>query len=292
MQPSALDVRWSKWSLLVRSGQGEQSIKELRRIAAVDAHNPLIPICVSRGNSESSITSRPHSSRTRKRWNSRQTCMGGDWRWPAARFDVLDYEGAVNDVQYVLDHTPARFSTRVAGQYLGHRVSRTFTRPRPALRSGVYARKTSTGPTEGMGAHARGRLENVRGRPLQRSRAALSQTVGIESTRPVSRSSIRPDLMQLGKCEEALPSSARSPISIPPRTSTSTSCFGWGSAWWNWNDGKKRSCTSPLYDQAVQFEIQNKGQRAASRHPRAGQEKNLAVAREGPPACPRRTGHP
>jgi len=48
MQPSALDVRWAKWSLLVRSGQGEQSVEELRRIAAVDTRNPLIHLRLAR----------------------------------------------------------------------------------------------------------------------------------------------------------------------------------------------------------------------------------------------------
>src|SRR4249920_4236879 len=34
--PTALDVRWAKWSVLTRSGQGEESIAELGRIAKVD----------------------------------------------------------------------------------------------------------------------------------------------------------------------------------------------------------------------------------------------------------------
>src|SRR5262249_10330595 len=41
-EPTALDVRWAKWSVLVRSGQGDESIAELRRIAGIDSRNPLI----------------------------------------------------------------------------------------------------------------------------------------------------------------------------------------------------------------------------------------------------------
>lgn len=40
--PTALDVRWAKWSVLVRWGQGAEAIAELRRMALVDAQNPLI----------------------------------------------------------------------------------------------------------------------------------------------------------------------------------------------------------------------------------------------------------
>src|SRR3970040_2523309 len=39
--PTALDVRWAKWSVLTRSGQGEESINEVGRIARVDVQNPL-----------------------------------------------------------------------------------------------------------------------------------------------------------------------------------------------------------------------------------------------------------
>ncbi|MDP9132529.1 MAG: hypothetical protein M3M98_05275, partial [Nitrospirota bacterium] len=46
--PTALDVRWAKWSVLVRSGQREESVSELQRIAAVDTHNPLIHLRLAR----------------------------------------------------------------------------------------------------------------------------------------------------------------------------------------------------------------------------------------------------
>src|SRR5207237_8608556 len=41
-KPTALDVRWAKWSVLLRSGQGVEAIAELQRIAQVDVQNPLI----------------------------------------------------------------------------------------------------------------------------------------------------------------------------------------------------------------------------------------------------------
>jgi predicted Zn-dependent protease len=41
-KPTALNVRWAKWSVLTRWGQGEESIAELRRIAQIDIQNPLV----------------------------------------------------------------------------------------------------------------------------------------------------------------------------------------------------------------------------------------------------------
>ena len=42
LQPTALDIRWAKWSLLVRWGQDEAAVAELRNIARIDASDPLI----------------------------------------------------------------------------------------------------------------------------------------------------------------------------------------------------------------------------------------------------------
>ena len=41
-QPGALEVRWAKWSVLLRWGQAAESLAELQRIAQVDNRNPLV----------------------------------------------------------------------------------------------------------------------------------------------------------------------------------------------------------------------------------------------------------
>lgn len=46
--PTALDVRWAKWSVLVRSGQVEEAVIELQRIAAIEPQNPLIHLRLAR----------------------------------------------------------------------------------------------------------------------------------------------------------------------------------------------------------------------------------------------------
>ncbi len=40
----ALAVRWSKWSVLLRSRQSDRALTEVQRIAQQDANNPLVPL--------------------------------------------------------------------------------------------------------------------------------------------------------------------------------------------------------------------------------------------------------
>ena len=104
-QPSALDVRWAKWSLLVRSGRGDDSIEELRRIAAIDTQNPLAYFRLARelrklDRLEASLDSYKQAVALAPEMYTWRLALA------RARFDVLDYEGAASDVQYVLDHIP------------------------------------------------------------------------------------------------------------------------------------------------------------------------------------------
>ncbi len=99
--PEALDVRWAKWSVLLRSGQGDHAISELQRIAQHDANNPLVPLRLA------------HELRRLDRleesleWYQKAVALAPDypgWRLALARarFDVLDGRGARDEVQRVL----------------------------------------------------------------------------------------------------------------------------------------------------------------------------------------------
>ena len=145
---------------LVRSGQGEQSVEELRRIAAVDTHNPLIHLRL-RGSSKARSPRGLTPVVPRKRSNSRRTCMGGGSRWPAHGSTYLDYEGAVTDVQYVLSSAP-RFAWSC--RPIPWPQCFTATRKTETIRSGVCLEGHHTRPVEAMTLAARGRVENVRGR--------------------------------------------------------------------------------------------------------------------------------
>lgn len=100
--PDALNVRWAKWSVLVRSGQVEEAITELQHITEIDPHNPLMYLRLAR---ELRKLDRLEDAFEAVK---KAVELGPDmlnWRLALARarFDILDYEGAERDVQFVLE---------------------------------------------------------------------------------------------------------------------------------------------------------------------------------------------
>lgn len=104
-KPTALNVRWAKWSVLTRWGQGEESIAELRRIAQIDVQNPLVHLRLAQelrklDRLEESVES------YKKAVELAPNVLGWRLALARARFDVLDYQGSDTDVQYVLQRLP------------------------------------------------------------------------------------------------------------------------------------------------------------------------------------------
>jgi len=100
-KPTALDVRWAKWSVLLRWGQREEAIAELQRIAQVDVQNPLIHLRLAQ---ELRTLDRLEESVQPYKKAVELVPDLLSWRlgMARARFDVLDYQGAYDEVQYVL----------------------------------------------------------------------------------------------------------------------------------------------------------------------------------------------
>lgn len=99
--PEAVNIRWAKWSVLMRSGQGDESIAELQRIAQHDSDNPLIHLRLAQ---ELRKLDRLEES---LEWYKKAVTMVPDlpgWRLALARarFDVLDGRGARDEVEEVL----------------------------------------------------------------------------------------------------------------------------------------------------------------------------------------------
>ncbi|HEU4685686.1 MAG TPA: tetratricopeptide repeat protein [Nitrospira sp.] len=105
-ESGALDVRWAKWSVLLRSGQEREAVDELQRIAQLDRDNPLISLRLAQDLRK--LDRLEESLDWYKAAVERAPALLG-WRLALARarFDVLDYEGADRDVDYVLTHLPA-----------------------------------------------------------------------------------------------------------------------------------------------------------------------------------------
>ena len=104
-KPAALDVRWAKWSVLTRSGQEEESIAELRRIAQIDAGNPLVHLRLAQ---ELRKLDRLEESLEPYKKAVELAPELLSWRlgMARARFDLLDYQGADEEVRYVLQRVP------------------------------------------------------------------------------------------------------------------------------------------------------------------------------------------
>ncbi len=99
--PTALGVRWAKWSVLLRSGYGDQAIAEFQRIAELDRANPLVPLRLAR---ELRKLDRLEES---VGWYKQAVELVPDmpgWRLDMARaqFDILDGRGARDEVIRVL----------------------------------------------------------------------------------------------------------------------------------------------------------------------------------------------
>ena len=104
-QPAALEVRWAKWSVLLRWGQAAESLAELQRIAQVDVRNPLVHLRLAQelrklDRLEESLESYQRAVALAPE------LLGWRLAMARARFDILDYRGADADVHYVLSHAP------------------------------------------------------------------------------------------------------------------------------------------------------------------------------------------
>ena len=99
--PDALEVRWAKWSVLIRAGLHDEAIAEFQRIAHLDAENPLTTLRLAQ---ELRKVDRLEES---LEWYKKAVAMIPDmpgWRMALARarLDVLDGRGARDEVEHVL----------------------------------------------------------------------------------------------------------------------------------------------------------------------------------------------
>ena len=202
-KPTALDVRWAKWSVLIRSGRVEESIAELQHIAQVDVQNPLIHLRLAQelrrlDRLEESLESYKKAVQLAPDLLS--------WRLGLARayFDVLDSVGAYEEVQYVLQRVPPSSPLELpaknllsviygSGQERGRRFTRVYTPDTTAeqLKEWAFIRGAA------WRLFAAGRYAEAE--PIYRKLLALNPRD------PTAPHQLGLTLMELGRCEEALP---------------------------------------------------------------------------------------
>ena len=116
-EPDSLGVRWAKWSVLTRVGEGDLAIAELQRIAQRDLNNPLVHLRLAQelrklDRLEESVESYRQAVRLAP------DLLGWGLSLARALFDVLDFEGARKAVEDVLQKVPKGSPVEAAARNL------------------------------------------------------------------------------------------------------------------------------------------------------------------------------
>jgi tetratricopeptide (TPR) repeat protein len=257
-QPSALDVRWSKWSLLVRTGRGDESTEELRRISLIDTQNPLIHFRLARelrklDRLEASLEAYKQAVALEPEMYAWRLALA------RARFDVLDYEGAASDVQYVLDHLPEDSPLELPANTLvtvfhghsqdrGRRFDPVFT---PKDITPDQLKQWALMRADAWRLFVAGRYGEAE--PMYR------RLLQLNPRDPSATHQFGLTLMQLGKCEEALSIFGKVSDLDPTEDQYTDIVFRMGQCLVElerWEEAFIHFHT--LYEKAVLFEIQNK----------------------------------
>jgi len=256
-QPTALDIRWAKWSVLVRSGEGTESVAELQRIAEIDTRNPLLHLLLAQ---ELRKLDRLEES---LEWYKKAVALAPDllgWRlaMARARFDVLQYEGAVADVDYVLQKVPAGSQLELAANNLLSLIYGS-SKDRGRRFDPVLTPDVTAGQLKEW-AFIRGEAWNLfstdhfaEAEPLYRKLLALNPKD------PTAAHSLGLILMQLGKCKEALTIFQKLSDLDPSEEEYADAMFRRGQCLVElerWEDAFFNFQT--LYDTAIEFEEKNK----------------------------------
>jgi len=200
--PAALDVRWAKWSVLVRWGQAEESLAELQRIAEIDAQNPLVHLRLAQELRK--LDRLENSLESYKKAVALRPDLPG-WRLALARgrFDLLDYDGANGDVQDILTHAPPGSPLEIPAKTLHSLIEGTSTE-----RGRRYKRILTPDATEAqLKEWAFLRAEAWRlfeARRYEEAAPLYRRMLALNPMDPTATYQLGLTLMQVGRCQEAL----------------------------------------------------------------------------------------
>lgn len=255
-QPDALDVRWAKWSVLIRSGWGQESIAELQRIAQVDSKNPLIHLRLAhelRNLDRLEESLEPYQ----KAVELAPDLLGWRLGMARARFDLLDFQGADEEVQYVLQRVPPGSPLALSAKNLLSMISGSMAQSR-RFESIPPADVTPAQRKEWALIRADAWRLSVAGRYAE-AEPIFRRLLALNPGDPTATHQLGVILMQLGRCTEALTVLGRMFNLDPSEEDYADTVFRMGQCLVEleqWEEAFVHFQT--LHDAAVEFEKHNK----------------------------------
>ncbi|MEO5956450.1 MAG: tetratricopeptide repeat protein [Nitrospiraceae bacterium] len=255
--PTAVDVRWAKWSVLTRSGKSEDSVAELTRIAEVDAQNPLVHLRLAQELRKLDRLEESLESYT-KAVALVPDMLGWRLTLARARFDVLDYDGAEADVQYVLHKVPLGSPLELPARNLLSQIHGTsIDRGR---RFDPVLTKDMTGAQRKEWASIRAEAWRLFSTAqFQEAEPIYRRLLALNPNDPLANHQLGLTLMQLGRCKDALTVFGQVSNLDPSEEDYVDTVFRMGQCLVEleqWDDAFVHFQT--LYDAAVEFEQANK----------------------------------
>ena len=254
--PAALDVHWAKWAVLVRWGQEEEAVAELRAIAGIDAKNPLTHWRLAQelrklDRLEESLESYKRAVELMPEF------LGWRLALARARFDVLDYPGADADVRFVLQHVPSGSplelpaKNQLAQLHESMERGRRFTPTLTPSATATQLKEWAAIRSEAWHLFEAGRFQDAE--PLYRKLLALNPSD------PLATHQLGLTLMQLDRCEEAIAVFGHISNLNPSEEDFADTTYRMGQCYvklQRWEDAFIHF--QMLYDAAVEFEQANK----------------------------------
>ena len=203
LAPTSLEPLWAKWGLLTRMGRTQEALDVLIVLAGSDPHNPLISF-----RSAKDFRKVNRLDESVKAYQRAVALAPNQLRWrlsyARALYDVLEYEQAKHVVDEVIQMAPVGSSTYTA--------AKNFS---AVIRGGTTDKGRRSQPFENVKEAA----HNNREWALTREQAwALIKSKRYEEAEPVLRKVIElkptnhrayydlgKTLMELARCEEAIP---------------------------------------------------------------------------------------
>lgn len=256
-KPDALGVRWARWSVLVRAGRHDEAIEELRHIAQADAANPLVRLKLAQelrklDRLEESLE--PY----RKSVELAPDLLGWRLGLARARFDLLDYQGADEEVQYVLRHAPPGSPFELPANNLRAVIHGSQDRGRrfdPYPASPVSPERRKEWAL--MRADAWKLLEAGR---YQEAETAYRRLLALNPRDPTATHQLGLILMQLGRCKDAIDVFGNLFNLDPGEEDYADTVFRMGQCLVELRQWEEAFVHfQALYDTAVEFEARNKG---------------------------------